>query len=116
MEDIPPGEGDQEGMLDVVVEGIALAEAFQRHPGGAVEALGLVLMGGLAATMIAYARRNAWRMVRSGHQKPPVHFDNLPGDVAGKARASEEEIGARTVFRDTNPLQRDHLLCGVQRL
>ena len=37
MEDVPPDEGDQKGMLDVVVEGIALAEAFQRHPRGTVE-------------------------------------------------------------------------------
>jgi hypothetical protein len=45
-QDVPSDQGDEEGMLDVVVEGIALAEAFQRHPGGGVEALGLVLMGG----------------------------------------------------------------------
>jgi hypothetical protein len=46
LEDVPAGKGDQEGMLDDVVEGVALAEAFQCHPCGTVEPLGFVLMRG----------------------------------------------------------------------
>ena len=42
--DVPPDQRDEESMLDVVVEGVALAEAFQRDPRDAVEPLGLVLM------------------------------------------------------------------------
>jgi hypothetical protein len=44
VENAPPNESDEEGVLDVVIEGIALAEAFQGHPCGAAEPFGLVLM------------------------------------------------------------------------
>ena len=41
-----PDQGYQRGVVGVVVEGIAVGEAFQRHPRGAVEPLGLVLVRG----------------------------------------------------------------------
>ena len=44
VEDIPPDECDQKSVLDVVVEGIALAQALDRDPRGAAEPLGLVLV------------------------------------------------------------------------
>ena len=44
VEDVPPDECDQESVLDVVVEGIALAQALDRDPRGAAEPLGLVLV------------------------------------------------------------------------
>ncbi len=43
-EDVPPDEGDEEGVLDIVVQGVALAEAFERNPRDAVDALGPVLV------------------------------------------------------------------------
>jgi len=42
VEDVPSDEGDQERMLDIVVEGVALPETLQRDPSGLTKSLGVV--------------------------------------------------------------------------
>ena len=45
VEDVPSDERDQERMLDIVVEGVALPETLQRDPGGLTKPLGVVQAG-----------------------------------------------------------------------
>jgi hypothetical protein len=62
LKDFVAGQSDEHGMLDVVVEGIAIADAFEREPGGKRNELGQAHM------------RRAEAILHIGSQERPQGF------------------------------------------
>jgi hypothetical protein len=84
-QDIASGQGDEEGVLDVVVEGVALAQALQRNACDSIEALGLVPVRG-AKQPPEVVREMLAEFIR--HDRGNRHHGGLPCCAASQPMAS----------------------------